>query len=104
MLNVYINYPNSRVSIHRDRGCSHIQRNRKMVQRFVKINHENQMEEVERFRKIHTFRSHRDSNDMWVEINLRNLQDEELILRQILINLSIRYRCFENPQIEQCCQ
>ena len=103
MLLVYLNYPRNRVSVHGIDGCSYIQRNNKKNQRVVRINFDNQIEEVDRFRNVYEFKSSQDLNDMWVEIHFPNSAGEEEVLERILESISTKYSHFGNLHRTQHC-
>lgn len=103
-MRVYVNYPNSRVSVHTDPSCSYYRMMRKPEQRFVRIDPVTISEELQKFiHKRYTFASRPDSNDMWLEINFRDQEFEWAILQYVHRQLGNYYKPFLGVQIKKHC-
>ena len=70
MLNVYLNYPNSKVTVHGEATCSTIRQMRKPGQRQVRIDEGSREQELAQFEAAHRFASRAKYNDMWVVVDL----------------------------------
>lgn len=103
MLKAYLNYPNSRVTVHGVSVCEEIQKARKQGQRRVYIDRNSRGEEIERFRAAHRFASTSLLNDMWVTVNLEDLLDEQRVLDSIVAILAARYAPFRNAMRSRHC-
>jgi hypothetical protein len=96
MLKAYINYPNPHVTAHFDPGCGNIQAQRKMGQRYIRVNIKTLSQELERFRnKGYLFAANPERNDMWLEINLADREFELAVLDYICCLLGTHYVPFE---------
>jgi hypothetical protein len=103
MIAVYINYPNKYCSIHQDSSVEEKQIVGKSGQRVLKINISNLSDYLQRFRDHHyKFQSSQEFNDLWLEINLRNLDFEIAVVRYILFLLGQYYKPFREttPEIK----
>ena len=103
MLQAYLNYPNSKISIHSDRACGNIMQMRKVKQRIVCINRESLSIELTRFEEEHKFASEAARNDMWVTVDMNDHPFEVCVIAYIKKILGSRYRRFRNAEIEQHC-
>ena len=104
MLSVYLNYPMSRVSIHRDPGCEFIRIRRKPNQRIRRIDMANSSEEVRKFRdKQRSFQSTPEFNDMWLEIDFGDQEFEEAIARYVHRLLSRYHKPFADSSVSIHC-
>jgi len=104
MLSVYINYPNSRISVHHDLNCSRIRARNKPEQRIIRINSSDVEKELNSLRnKELKFTSKQDLNDVWVYIDLGNVSEEENLVITIQNILGGFYKPLANAKIEQHC-
>ena len=94
MLQAYLNYPNSRVTVHGESTCEEIEKMEKLGQRRVYIDRNSLEGEVARFRAAHGFASTAPLNDMWVTVDLGNLLEEQRVLDRIVAILAGRYAPF----------
>lgn len=70
MLMAYINYPNPKVSVHRDASCGAIQKMGKAGQRRVRLDPATISTELQNFlAKHHLFAANSAGNDMWLDID-----------------------------------
>jgi len=87
-MDVYVNYPNSRFTIHNNSNCNQIHKHSKSNQRIISINNNNFIQELTRFiNQQYVFSSTAGQNDMWMEINLLTSQHSlylAFIFQQIL--------------------
>lgn len=104
MLQVYLNYPNSRVSMHGDTSCGYVRRSRKCGQRCLKINLESFSGEVKALiQGEHRFASTPEFNDMWLEVDFGDEQFERAVVEYVCTELGKRYEPFCRAQIERHC-
>ena len=94
MLQAYLNYPNSRFSIHGDATCREIGKMQKPEQRRVIIDRQSVRGELARFKGVHGFASTAPQNDMWVTVDLGSLDEEQRVLERIkaVLDASARWR------------
>ena len=90
MLQTYLNYPNSRVSVHGDATCREIEKMRNPEQRHMNIDQGSVELELARFKGTHDFASTAPLNDMWVTVDLASLHEEQRILERIKAALDAR--------------
>ena len=104
MINLYINYPNSKFSVHYDPKCSNIHQQHKSDQRNIIIDHSSLSSEVLKFANCeHKFASEKDYNDMWVFIDLDDLDFERAVTDHIWKLLAKHYSPFRGINIEEHC-
>ena len=105
MLRAYFNYPNSRVSVHGDSSCGHIQPMNKAEQRLVRLDATTIGGELQRFAdNEHRFASYQARNDMWVVADFGDEDFELAVIRHIHRHLARRYTPFHSAQIEEHCR
>lgn len=104
MLSVYLNYPHSRASGHRDPACRFIRMQQKPDQRICRIDGTSLSLEMQRFRDRHyRFVSKSAMNDMWLEITLDDSAAEEAVARDVLRLLGRRYKGFADCRLSFHC-
>ena len=104
MLRAYLNYPNSRVSLHSEPTCSRIQQARKRGQRRVRVVPKNISTELLRFKGgEYPFASQAVTNDMWLDIDFSDPNFELAVALHIHWLLSARYKRFHDCSPEQHC-
>ena len=105
MVHGYLNYPRSRVQGHRNPNCGNIQSQRKTNQRVIPINPVNLAAEINNFAAgNHRFEAKGGPlNDMWVVIDLGNVNAELQALSNIHQALAQIYKPFANAQLNICC-
>ena len=100
MLNVYINYPNPKISVYEnDIGNSTIKKNGKKNQRVLSINYHNYKDVIETFNVTYKFAANKDENDIWIDIDSGNASLDKSILSDIAHELSIKYKPFRDDRI-----
>ena len=98
---VYFNYPRSRISIHQDYDCPHIQKQQKHDQRYIHITLNNLVETLQMIDSEEIgFSSTAESNDFWLEISLPDVEQEMSLVHIIQALFGKRYRPFRNAIIE----
>lgn len=103
MLNAYLNYPNSAITVHRDPACAQIRSHRKQNQRSLKINLESMGEVLRDFIGArYVFASTAENNDMWLEIECGDEQLSHEVLGFIRRTLAKKYSPFRGASIYQC--
>mgnify|MGYP001013028185 FL=1 len=102
MIAVYLNYPRSRVCVHHNPGCSKIQQAKKPGQRRFRIDDQSRDHHIEGCQKW-SFLATSETNDMWLQIDLRDYNQEVITLEEIIAALGSRYRRFARPNISRHC-
>ena len=103
MLEVYLNYPNSKVTVHGDMACGSIRQRGKTGQRRVTVDRDTLDRELRRFAAEHGFGSTAAKNDMWVRLDFGNVVEEERTLGRIVETLGVRYTPFREADLERHC-
>lgn len=104
MTTAYVNYPNSRISVHGNASCSRIRQARKAGQRVVHVTVETLTQELRTFHtNDYSFGSTQEVNDMWIELDLGDAEYEAATLRFIKKALSVCYKPFEDAEISVHC-
>jgi hypothetical protein len=104
MLKVYINYPNPKISMHRDPSCGAIQKMSKSDQRLITINRTTISAELQRFGdKEYTFAANPAGNDMWLQIDFGDEEFESAVLRYVQNLIGKHYSPLAEAQIQQHC-
>lgn len=102
MLKAYLNYPQSKVSVHRNPSCSNIEKMSKPNQRSVQIDLQKISEELQRFSENeHKFASEAKWNDMWITIDFDDPDFEDAVLAYVHRLISKRYSPFARIRIER---
>ena len=104
MLEVYLNYPNARVTVHRNMECGSIRQMDKARQRRVRINDTTRERELRRFQREHAFGANAAINDMWVTLDLGNVRDEQRFVKCIVSALGRRYGRFQRVDVDTHCE
>jgi hypothetical protein len=104
MIYMYLNYPNSRVSIHQDTDSEHIRAQMKPDQRVSRINKANISQELQSFVGGHyQFASTAEVNDMWVEIDFQDRDFELAVAAYVHRLLGKRHKPFARASISIHC-
>jgi len=104
VLCAYLNYPNSKVSVHADPECGHIQQADKLAQRRVRLAHGTIGAELPRFAGgEYPFASHSGANDMWLDLDFSDLEFELALVHHIRRLLAFRYKPFADCAVERHC-
>jgi len=93
-MKVYVNYPNSKFSIHHNPFplCEEVCKKRKPGQRHIRIDTDSASTELQRFaNKEHTFGSNAESNDMWLDIEFKDADREMSVLNCVHQLIGKRY-------------
>lgn len=84
MMKVYVNYPDTKFSIHCNPSCTEVHKMRKPGQRHIRIDIDSASTELGRFaNKKHAFSSNSKSNDMWLEIEFEDAEFEKSVLKYV---------------------
>lgn len=102
MLQLYLNYPNSKISVHTDPTCGHIRQMGKPDQRQLRLVEESLEAQLAEFSE-HGFASTAALNDMWVTIDLGDARMEENVLARISRTLGDRYAPFRDATVDWHC-
>lgn len=104
MIKVYVNYPNSKVTVHTDANCNSVQMQKKADQRYIKINAETISKELMNFQnRKYRFAADPEFNDMWLEIDFGNCEFEEAVANYIHSLLGKRYGPFARIKLDNHC-
>lgn len=104
MIQAYINYPNSHVSIHGDLSCGHIMQARKKNQRKIKITTDNKLKVMWRFHNNEfKFGSTQEFNDMWLSVDLGDINAEQTMVEEVRMALSRHYKPFAKAEVIDHC-
>ena len=103
MIDVYLNYPNSCVSVHGQPTCPAIGQMRKAGQRRVRVDPGTRETELRKFTATYRFASKAEFNDMWVSVDLDTRQEEASVVAEIKKLLGRRYRPFREAAVERHC-
>ena len=100
MLQLYLNYPVGKVSVHRDATCGNIRMMHKINQRQIKITLSSLSSELQSFLdNAHHFGSTSDVNDMWVALDLQSETFELAVVDFIQQALARQYKRFVDSQV-----
>jgi hypothetical protein len=101
---VYINYPNPKVSVHRDPSCGSIQKMGKSDQRLVLINRTTISAALQRFAaKDYAFAANPAGNDMWLQIDFGEESFEGAVLRYVQHLIAKHYSPLAKVEIHNHC-
>ena len=104
MLHAYLNYPDARISAHRDPGCWTIARTPKTPRRIVRLDADSLAEELRKFEaKAYVFASYIEANDMWLVIDLGDEESEAAALDQVHRIVSRHYTRFRRAVVRWHC-
>jgi hypothetical protein len=104
MIAVYINYPNSHITIHGSAGCGNLQQHHKQGQRNVTLNRLTLSAELERFAgKFYTFGADQSTNDMWLTVDFGDAVFERAVVEHIRVLLGVNYLPFARAAITEHC-
>lgn len=97
MINVYINLPNTHITIHQSSECGLIHAHKSATEaRIVKVEISNLSTELTKFiNGEYKFNSSAEFNDMWLEINLDDLAFEIAAVLFIVALLGKVYKPFK---------
>lgn len=100
MLQLYLNYPVGKLSVHRDATCGNIRMMNKVNQRQIKITLSSLSSELQSFvDNAHRFGSTSDVNDMWVALDLQSEPLELAVVDFIQQVLARQYKRFADSQV-----
>ena len=104
MIYVYLDYPNRRATVHCDLNCQHIRQAHKQGQRTAKINLARISDELGKFAdKQYTFASNPSQNDIWLEIEFKDVDFEMGVAAYILRLAGKHYKRFRNLALKTDC-
>lgn len=105
MLYAYINYPNSRLTIHGCSDCNFIMKQEKVNRRKVLINPKTFSKEIDKFLlKEYRFSSFSSLNDMWLVLDFDDIKFENAILEYLLVILKKSYKPFNKVEFDIHCK
>ena len=102
MINVYFNYPNSRVTIHQLSDCPRVHQHHSVYQRELTVNIDTLQSVLRDFVDGNfSFGAEAQNNDVWLAIDFNDLAFEIAIANFILLQLGKRYAPFDsvNPDL-----
>ncbi|MBE0548124.1 MAG: hypothetical protein IH627_10820 [Rubrivivax sp.] len=104
MLNIYFNYPNGHVMVHCKQVCAAVRQQRKAGQRVVRIDGANLSSELQRFKlREYRFASTAAQNDLWLQIDLSDMELELAVVKHVHRQLSKNYKPFSRASVETHC-
>lgn len=104
-MKVYINYPGSRITMHRDADCRAVRKHHKKDQRIVSVTPQTVEKVLSDFtgNMTYNFSASKALNDLWLDIALRTPEEEESFVHTIKALLSRHYTPFEHVVIHEHC-
>ena len=103
-MQVYINYPNPHITIHKDLSCKQIQMHKKSGQRIVKVSPGTLKNVLSQFiNDAYDFKSESQWNDLWLDISLSRSEQEIGIIHVIQAILGERYKPLDSAPINEHC-
>ena len=103
-MQVYINYPNSHFTIHKDFSCQQIQMHRKLGQRIIKVSPVTLKNVLDQFiNDAHDFKSQAQLNDMWFDVSLASPEQDIGFVHIIQAILGLRYTPLGSAPITEHC-
>ena len=104
MLNVYIIYPVHRISVHHNPDCATIRSHHTADQRICKIAASTLSLELRRFQNgYYHFGANKETNDMWLKVDLGDEGSEMATVNQIHRLLADRYKPFTRTVVSVHC-
>jgi hypothetical protein len=104
MLHVYLNYPNFSANMHHRDDCRSVRPADKPDQRIARINRETLSAELMKFAdKDYKFAAFPERNDMWLDIDLEDVEFEEAVAAYILRLVSRHYTPFRGIPLRAHC-
>ncbi len=103
-MHVYLNYPNSHVTIHKDSTCGQIHMHHKQEQRRISINMVTLRFVLADFlNDKYKFKAEKYFNDLWLDINLDTLEQETGLVHVIQAIIGQRYSRLSDAQVKEHC-
>jgi hypothetical protein len=101
---LYLNYPNHRATIHRDAACRSIRAAQKDKPRIARVNSLTLPRELRKFKnKEYIFSTKISENDIWLEIDLQDIEIELAVAKRILEFAGRHYSPFRNLAMRVHC-
>lgn len=99
-MKVYINYPNPHIQIHCDESCALIRMQRKANQRVIAVTIQTMPQVLTEFiRQQHNFAANTAENDMWLDIRLVSVEQEEGFVYVVQALLGLHHRPLGNSAL-----
>jgi hypothetical protein len=103
-MQVYINYPNQRITVHHDSSCQQIHMHRKEGQRTVKVNPATLKHVLGQLvNDDYEFKAEAQFNDVWLDVSLSTAEQEIGFVHIVQAVLGQRYKRLENAPIHVHC-
>jgi len=104
-MQVYINYPNPHITVHKNVSCQQIRMHQKGGQRVVKVDETNLKNVVDSFiDNTYNFKAEAQWNDLWLDISLSTPEQEIGLVHQIQAILGQRYKPLSKAPISIHCE
>ncbi len=104
MLQAYINYPNTHISIHTSASCGFIRPQHKQDQRVITLNPTTFSREIGKFMaQQHRFAPEAAMNDMWLLVDFDDEEFETGVVGYVRRILAQRYSPFGRVAVEKHC-
>lgn len=104
-MQVYINYPNPHITIHKNVSCRQIQMHQKDEQRHISVRKENLKSVLSKFiNEDYEFKAEKQFNDLWLDISLDTYEQEIGFVHTLQAIIGQRYKPLSNAPISIHCE
>ena len=104
MINVYVNYPNARLTVHTKLSCAEIGKMKKPGQRAETITEASFSTMVPKLAsKSFQFGANAPLNDLWLQIDFDDAEFEQAVAGHLLRQFAKRYNPFKGASIKKHC-
>lgn len=103
-MKVYVNYPNPHITKHSDPACGMVRMQRKPDQRIVAVTSGNAAAILAALeRGDYRFAATKETNDLWLDLNLTTRADEDSFVERVRDVLGQRYAPLAHAPISDHC-
>jgi len=103
-MQVYLNYPNPHITIHKDASCGQIHMHKKQDQRHISVNSITLRFVLNDFiNDKYIFKAEKQFNDLWLEISLDTPEQEMGLVYVIQAIIGQRYSPFSDAPVSVHC-
>ena len=104
-MQVYINYPNPHITIHKNTSCRQIQMHKKDEQRHINVRITNLNNVLTKFiNDDYEFKSEKQFNDFWLDISLDTFEQEMGFVHTLQAIIGQRHKPLSNAPIIIHCE
>jgi hypothetical protein len=98
-MQVYMNYPAQRITIHEDPSCGKVRKHHKPTQRRIQVRVQNQAEVLRTFDAgLFQFTSAAGMNDVWLDISLGSREDNRVYVTRVQRAVGAHYSRLRNAK------